>query len=108
MQDAEGKTAMHWAAAGGRTELLKLLVQMGASTEIADSTGRLPLHCAAQVLLMPLCFALALLHRLISLKLHLLLLEVDGTFSVLSVTARSTQLSTTLVSHTNCCQISSC
>ena len=75
MQDAEGKTAMHWAAAGGRTELLKLLVQMGASTEIADSIGRLPLHFAAQVLLMPLCFTLALLHRLISLKLHLLLLE---------------------------------
>ena len=74
VQDAEGKTAMHWAAATGRTELLKLLVQMGASTEIADSTGRLPLHCAAQVLLMLLGFTSTLLHHLISFRLHLPLL----------------------------------
>lgn len=40
---------LHWAALGGHTELLKQLVLLGACTEIADSGGFVPLHCAAGV-----------------------------------------------------------
>jgi ankyrin repeat protein len=36
----EGMTALHIAAQAGRTDLVRYLLEKGASTEIADSNGR--------------------------------------------------------------------
>ena len=46
--DAQGRTALHWAAAEGRQEVAAQLIQLNASTVFAvDREGRTPLHLAA-------------------------------------------------------------
>jgi len=41
-------TALHFAADGGFTEIVRLLLHRGADPNVQDSTGLMPLHCAAQ------------------------------------------------------------
>ena len=45
-KDAEGYTAVHYAAKFNRFEILKLLVDSGASKFIADLVQRPVTHCA--------------------------------------------------------------
>jgi uncharacterized protein len=43
----EGMTALHSAAQGGRTDLVRYLIEKGASTRILDSNGRKPIDLIA-------------------------------------------------------------
>jgi ankyrin repeat protein len=43
----EGMTALHVAAQGGRADLVRYLLEKGASTEIADASGRKPIDLIA-------------------------------------------------------------
>ena len=45
-KDAEGYTAVHYAAKFNRFEILKLLVDSGASKFMADQVQRPVTHCA--------------------------------------------------------------
>ena len=50
MRDKErycGKTPLHWAAAGGHTDIVKLLLDAGADTDVEDEYGVTPLFLAA-------------------------------------------------------------
>ncbi|XP_041363793.1 caskin-2-like [Gigantopelta aegis] len=46
-QDSDGMSALHQAALMGNTEVMHLLLDNGASTEIRDEKGMIPLHYAA-------------------------------------------------------------
>jgi hypothetical protein len=46
-RDANGRTALHWAANKRRVEAMQMLVQLGADKEAKDSDGDTPLHVAA-------------------------------------------------------------
>ncbi len=46
MADAGGKTALHWAAVFGKTDIFSEMLAMGADTNAADSYGMKPLHYA--------------------------------------------------------------
>ena len=46
-RDASGRTALHWAAVHGHSELARSLVAGGCSPDAADSSGDTPLHAAA-------------------------------------------------------------
>lgn len=52
--DMEFRTALHWAAVLGSSDMLSLLVQGGSPILAADSVGATPLHYAVSVPL-PLC-----------------------------------------------------
>lgn len=41
-----GLTALHWAAAGGHTEVVKVLEELGADVGAHDENGRMALHLA--------------------------------------------------------------
>lgn len=45
--DANGRTVLHYVAAGGAKELAEILLQKGADIEVTDKRGRTPLHAAA-------------------------------------------------------------
>jgi ankyrin repeat protein len=45
--DDEGKTALHWAAIGGREEMATFLLSNGAQANIRDNEGRIPLIAAS-------------------------------------------------------------
>lgn len=47
MQDAEGRSPLHYAAAHNHTRVAKVLTEAGANTEVADSKANTPLHYAA-------------------------------------------------------------
>jgi ankyrin repeat protein len=42
-----GRTALHWACENGHLQVVKLLVEHGATIEVADNRGMTPLHDAA-------------------------------------------------------------
>ncbi|KAJ1446313.1 ankyrin repeat-containing domain protein [Pelagophyceae sp. CCMP2097] len=44
---AEGRTALHWACAKGRLDVVKLLLQKGARQDSRDGAGHTALHLAA-------------------------------------------------------------
>ena len=44
--EADGTTALHWAADGDNPELVELLIRAGADVNQADFTGRTPLAAA--------------------------------------------------------------
>ena len=46
-QDPYGWTPLHWVAAYGRTQVMKALLNAGATVEVQDKKGRTPLHLAA-------------------------------------------------------------
>jgi len=46
--DAQGQTALHWAAVRGAVPVAELLLRSGARLERADSRGYTPAHVAAQ------------------------------------------------------------
>jgi ankyrin repeat protein len=48
LQDAQGLTAMHWAADFGQVEVLHALYQLGADPSARDEVGQGPLHAAAK------------------------------------------------------------
>jgi ankyrin repeat protein len=39
----EGMTALHWAVQGGRSDLVRYLLEKGANTEVVDASGRKPI-----------------------------------------------------------------
>lgn len=47
-QDESGRTALHWAATKGRTELVRLLLPHSADINATDNQEWTALHCAAQ------------------------------------------------------------
>lgn len=47
MQDAEGRTPLHYAAAHNQTRITRVLLEAGADTEKEDSKGNTVLHYAA-------------------------------------------------------------
>ena len=47
MSDCDWCTPLHWAAFGGHTDTVKLLLDVGADKEVKDKNGETPLHCAA-------------------------------------------------------------
>lgn len=47
MQDAEGRTPLHYAAAHNHTRVAKVLTDAGANTEVSDTKDNTPLHYAA-------------------------------------------------------------
>jgi ankyrin repeat protein len=49
LQDNEGATAMHVAAALGSRRIVKLLIDLGANAEIKDNQGRTPLDVAKEL-----------------------------------------------------------
>lgn len=46
-QDFMRRTALHWAAVAGYTQMLELLLERGADDSIPDESGATPLHYAA-------------------------------------------------------------
>ena len=46
MQDAEGRTPLHYAAAHNHTRVAKMLTDAGANTEMADDKDNTALHYA--------------------------------------------------------------
>ena len=46
-QNSEGKTALHCAALAGRDEVVTVLLDRGAQTDLQDNSKRTALHCAA-------------------------------------------------------------
>jgi len=48
LPDAQGLTAMHWAADVGQVEVLHALYQLGADPSARDQLGQGPLHAAAK------------------------------------------------------------
>lgn len=46
MQDAEGRTPLHYAAAHNHTRVAKMLTDAGANTEVADAKDNTALHYA--------------------------------------------------------------
>jgi ankyrin repeat protein len=46
-QNKYGRTPLHWAAYGGRFDVVKLLLEHGADPNTQDEDGRTPLHKAA-------------------------------------------------------------
>ena len=48
LQDvAHGWDALHWGAAGGHADVLRVLLDAGVSPTVADKRGRLALHRSA-------------------------------------------------------------
>ena len=49
LQRCEGdeRTALHWAAESGHTDVVKLLLEAGADKDVATRYGRAALHFAA-------------------------------------------------------------
>ena len=47
-RDPRGGSALHWAAANGRTEIVRLLLAHGAEINIEDADGETPLDVARQ------------------------------------------------------------
>lgn len=41
-QDERGKTVLHWAYATGKTKIIELCLELGASEDVCDNEGRLP------------------------------------------------------------------
>jgi ankyrin repeat protein len=48
IQDANGRTPLHYAAFDGRLEVVKLLLEHGADPNIKNNDGDTPLHIAAR------------------------------------------------------------
>jgi hypothetical protein len=46
-RDANGRTALHWAATNGHVEMLQVLVELGADKDAKNAKGFTPLHTAA-------------------------------------------------------------
>ncbi|CAM9297125.1 unnamed protein product, partial [Sphacelaria rigidula] len=46
--DRAGRTALHWAAARGNTDVVHALLEAGANINARDGAGSSPLHCAAR------------------------------------------------------------
>lgn len=46
VQDKEGTSALHWAAAKGHGPLVKLVIEKGAAIDGQDTSGKTPLQCA--------------------------------------------------------------
>jgi hypothetical protein len=46
VQDADGRTALHWAALRGYLEIAQLLLEHGAEVNATDAAGRTPLKMA--------------------------------------------------------------
>ena len=46
-RDSRGRTPLHFATLGGRTNVVKLLLEVGANVYKADDKGNTPLHVAA-------------------------------------------------------------
>ncbi len=47
-QDTHGVTALHWAAAQGYNDIIKLLLDLGANVNLQNAEGNTPLHLAAR------------------------------------------------------------
>ncbi len=47
-QDSHGMTALHWAAAQGHNDIVKLLLDFGANINLQNAEGNTPLHLAAR------------------------------------------------------------
>ncbi len=47
-QDSHGMTALHWAAAQGHNNIVKLLLDFGANVNLQNAEGNTPLHLAAR------------------------------------------------------------
>ncbi len=47
-QDGHGMTALHWAAAQGHDDIIKLLLEFGANINLQNAQGDTPLHLAAR------------------------------------------------------------
>lgn len=47
-EDRNGTTALHFAAASGRVDIIQFLLLQGAYTNAWDAKGRTPLHKAAE------------------------------------------------------------
>ncbi len=47
-QDSHGMTALHWAAAQGHDDIVKLLLDLGANIDLQNVQGNTPLHLAAR------------------------------------------------------------
>lgn len=47
-EDSDGKTALHWAAEKGLSQIAELLLQKNASISLQDNTGRTPLFYAVE------------------------------------------------------------
>ena len=46
--DKSGRTALHWAAISGHTEIIKLLLEKGCSVTAATTSGNTALHSAVE------------------------------------------------------------
>ena len=46
LQDAEGRSSLHWAALNGSLTICRLLLEQGADLGLRDKLGRTPLLCA--------------------------------------------------------------
>ena len=44
--DVQGRTSLHWAAVLGLTEILRVLMESRANSNLADAVGATPLHYA--------------------------------------------------------------
>ena len=51
MQDAVGRSALHYAAAKGAIEACKLLTELGMKPYLLDKQGNTPLHLASECFL---------------------------------------------------------
>ncbi len=47
-QDTHGVTALHWAAAQGYNDIVKLILDLGANINLQNAEGNTPLHLAAR------------------------------------------------------------
>ncbi|PKS09158.1 hypothetical protein jhhlp_003772 [Lomentospora prolificans] len=47
LEERRGQTALHLAAENGNSEIVKLLLEQGASPNVRNSRNQTPLHCAA-------------------------------------------------------------
>ncbi len=47
-QNTQGMTALHWAAAQGHNNIVKLLLDFGANVNLQNAEGNTPLHLAAR------------------------------------------------------------
>lgn len=47
-RDSNDQTALHWAAKGGHSAVVQLLLENGADIEVKNSNGLTPLHSAAE------------------------------------------------------------